>query len=243
MPRLVSVLVPSSLLSLLAGAASAQLPGLPTAPGAFVRPGIAVAANAGVETDALPATDGGGGRRSRWTYGGAAAFARGGGRWQVAGGVAAQSWGDGYQSPATALGARGAFAAWRGARLGATAFAGIGLARARLAEVEGAGDDPAVVSLRQLPVGAAVGMRGAWGGGARAWSVAVAPQYVWYRLAVGEDEVTDARPRVGLLAEVGLTPRLGVSVAYEDGARAAAGDPGPRGGTFGLALSFALGGW
>jgi hypothetical protein len=68
----------------------------------------------------------------------------------------------------------------------------------------------------------------------------VAPQYVWYRLAVGDDAVSAARARVGVLAEAGLTSRLGVSVAYEDGARAAPGDPGPRGGTLGVALSFAL---
>ena len=225
---------------LAARTAGAQLPGIPTAPGAFVRPGVAVAANAGLEQRALAPAGGAGERRSRWTYGGAVAFAPAGGRWQVAGGAAAQSWGTGYRDPATSLGARGAFAAWRGARLGATAFAGFGLARARL-EGEAEDDGADVVSLRQIPVGASVGLRGAWGG-TRAWAVSAAPQYVWYRLAVGDDAVSAARARVGLLAEAGLTSRLGVSVAYEDGARAAPGDPGPRGGTFGVALSFALGG-
>lgn len=244
-PSLVRALV-RALVALAAAAATpavAQLPGVPAAPGAFLRPGVAVAANVGREARAnlqLGAT--GVARTTRTTYGGAASFAPAGARWQLAGGFAAQTWGDGYKDPATALGARATWALLRGARFGAAAVGGVGFARARLdAPADPAiADSEDVVLLRQLPVGAVVGVRGALG--ARAWALSVAPQYVWYRLSYGDDAVSAARARVGVVAEAALTPRLGMSVALEDGARASGGDPGPRGTTLGLALSFALGG-
>jgi hypothetical protein len=233
-----------ALLALAPAAAAAQLPGVPAAPGAFVRPGLAFAANAGLEARGLAPETVDGARRSRWTYGLAAAFAPASARWQLAGGAAAQTWGSGYQDPGTSFGGRAAFVVLDRPRFGATAVAGLGFARARFEPPAGgsAAEDEDVVQLRQLPLGVAVGARGGWGGGRRAWALSVAPQYVWYRFSAGEDAQSAARPRVGLLAEVGLTPRLGVSVAYEDGARAAGGEPGPRAGTVGLALSFALGG-
>jgi hypothetical protein len=235
--------VPLALLAALAGTAplAAQLPGVPAAPSAFVNPGIALAANAGVEQNALVDTDGSG-RRSRWTYGGAAAFAPASARWQIVGGVAAQSWGEGYRDPATAFGARGAWSVWRNARFGATAVGGIGFARAKLElpATPTAADSDAVVVLRQIPIGAAVGMRGALGA-TRAWAISVAPQFVFYSLSLDDDAVTASRVRVSAVAEAALTRRLGLAVALEDGARASGGEPGPRGTTVGVALSFALG--
>jgi hypothetical protein len=239
-----AAIVPLTLLAMLAAAAplAAQLPGVPSAASAFVRPGIALAANAGVEQNALVESDGSG-RRSRWTYGGAAAFAPASARWQVVGGIAAQSWGDGYRDPATALGGRGAWSVWRNARFGATAVGGIGFARAKLDVPAGtaAADSDDVVVVRHIPIGAAVGMRGALGA-SRAWALSIAPQYVFYSLSLGGDAVTASRARVSVLAEAALTPRLGLAVALEDGARASGGEPGPRGTTLGVALSFALGG-
>lgn len=233
-----------ALLALVTGApVRAQLPGIPTAPGAFVRPGVALAANLGLEQRAiLDVTDGGAGRRTRATYGGAVAFAPAAGRWQLAGGFAAQTWGDGYRNPATALGGRASWAVVRGARLGVAAVGGIGFARARLEAAADpvTADSDDVVLMRQVPLGAAVGVRGAFG--ARAWALSLTPQYVWYRLSYGEDAVSASRARVGVLAEAALTPRLGVSIALEDGGRATGGEPGPRGTTLGVALSFALGG-
>ncbi|GLC25994.1 hypothetical protein [Roseisolibacter agri] len=232
------------LLALVAGdPLGAQLPGIPTAPGAFIRPGVALAANLGFEQRAILEVGAGGtSRRTRATYGGAAAFAPAAGRWQLAGGFAAQTWGDGYRDPATAFGGRASWAVVRGARLGVAAIGGIGFARARLdAPADPAvADSDDVVLMRQVPLGAAVGVRGAFG--ARAWALSLAPQYVWYRLSYGEDAVSASRARVGVVAEAALTPRLGVSLALEDGARAAGGEPGPRGTTVGVAVSFALGG-
>lgn len=243
-PRALRAAAAAASLALAAAAPlAAQLPGVPAAPSAFVRPGVALAANAGLEQRAiLRLQPGGESWRSRWTYGGAAAFAPASGRWQVAGGVAAQSWGEGYRDPATAFGARAAWAVWRGARVGATAVGGIGFARAGLDVPDGTvvADSDDVVLARQLPVGVALGVRGAWGAG-RAWALSVTPQYVWYRLSYGDDAVTDARARVGVLAEAALTPRLGLAVALEDGGRAGGGEPGPRGATAGVALSLALG--
>jgi hypothetical protein len=239
-----AALAPLGLLASLAAALplTAQLPGIPAAPSAFVRPGIAVAANAGVEQNALVDGDGTG-RRARWTYGGAVGYAPGSARWQLVGGVAAQSWGDGYRDPATAFGARGGWSVWRNARFGATAVGGIGFARAKLEVPENAAaaDSDDVVTVRQIPIGAAVGMRGALGA-TRAWAVSIAPQFVFYSLSFADDAVTASRARVSVLAEAALTQRLGLAVALEDGARASGGDPGPRGTTLGVALSFALGG-
>ncbi|MGZ8377147.1 MAG: hypothetical protein ACXWZS_03775 [Gemmatirosa sp.] len=235
--------VPLALLAMLVGApATAQLPGVPAAPSAFVGAGVALAANAGMEQNALANTDGSG-RRSRWTYGGAAAFAPTSARWQVVGGFAAQRWGDGYRDPATAFGGRGAWSVWRNARFGATAFGGIGFARAKLDVPDGAeaADRDDVLVVRQIPIGAAVGMRGALGA-TRAWALSIAPQYVFYSLSFRDDAITASRPRLSVLAEAALTPRLGLAVALEDGSRASASEPGPRGTTLGVALSFALGG-
>ena len=218
---------------------SAQLPGVPTAPGAFVRPGLAVAANVGREADgALERTDAGALRTTaRQTYGGALGYAPSSARWQLSIGAAAQQWGAGFKDPALALGARAAVPLLRGERFGALVFAGAGVARARFEPVAGVedGDDP---SLRQFAGGASAGVRGALAG--RAWALSLAPQFVQYRLAVGDDAVSSSRLRVAALAEAGLTSRLGLSIAYEDGARAASGEPGPKGSTIGVALSFAL---
>ena len=215
--------------------AGAQLPGIPTAPGAFVSPGIGVAANAGVEQ----ASGVDGESESRWSYGLAGAYAPASARWQVAGGAAAQQWGEGYKSPGLAFGGRATVPVWRRARLGASAFAGIGFARASFENEGEPGDEDDAASLRQIPVGAAVGVRGALG--TRAWSLSLAPQFVFYQFSVGDVSLDASRFRVGVLAELALTSRLGIGVAFEDGARASTDEPGPRGSTIGLGLSLALG--
>jgi hypothetical protein len=46
------------------------------------------------------------------------------------------------------------------------------------------------------------------------------------------------RASVGL--DVTLASQLGMTIGYETGARAKNTDPGPRGGAFGVALSYAL---
>ena len=219
----------------LARDADAQLPGIPSAPGAFVHPGIGVAANAGVEQ--VSGIDGESDRRL--SYGLAGAYAPASARWHVAAGAAAQQWGEGYKSPGLAFGGRATVPVWRRARLGASAFAGIGFARASFENEGEPGDEDDAASLRQIPVGAAVGLRGALG--TRAWSLSVAPQLVFYQFSVGDASIDASRLRVGLLAEVALTPRLGIGVAFEDGARASNDEPGPRGSTIGLGLSLALG--
>jgi hypothetical protein len=215
--------------------AAAQLPGIPTAPGAFVGPGIGVAANLGAER-----TSGiGGESERRWSYGLAGAYAPASARWQVAGGAAAQQWGEGYKSPGLAFGGRATVPVWRRGRLGASAFAGIGFARASFEDEGEPGDQDDAASLRQIPIGASVGLRGALG--TRAWSLSVSPQFVLYQFAVGDESLDASRLRVGVLGEVALTSRIGIGVAFEDGARASRDEPGPRGSTIGLGVSLALG--
>ena len=219
----------------LAPDAGAQLPGIPTAPGAFVSPGIGVAGNAGVER--AGGVDGA--SESRWSYGLAGAYAPASARWQVAGGAAAQQWGEGYKSPGLAFGGRAAVPVWRGSRLGASAFAGIGFAGASFENEGEPGAEDDAASVRQIPVGAAVGVRGALG--TRAWALSLSPQLVFYQFSVGDVSLDASRFRVGILAELALTSRLGIGVAFEDGGRASTDEPGPRGSTIGLGLSFALG--
>jgi hypothetical protein len=233
-PALVALLV-AVLGAPLVRHASAQLPGIPTAPGAFVGPGIGVAANAGAER----ASGIGGESERRWSYGLAGAYAPTSARWQVAGGAAAQQWGEGYKSPGLAFGGRATVPVWRRARLGASAFAGVGVARASFEDAGQPGDEDDAASLRQIPVGVAVGLRGALG--TRAWSLSVSPQLVFYQFSVGDESLDASRLRVGVLGEVALTSRIGIGVAFEDGARASRDEPGPRGSTLGLGLSLALG--
>ncbi len=215
--------------------AAAQLPGIPTAPGAFVAPGIGLAANAGVER----ASGADGASESRWSYGLAGAYAPASARWQVAGGAAAQQWGEGYKSPGLAFGGRAVVPVWRRARLSAAAFAGIGSARASFENEGEPGDEDDAATFRQIPVGAAVGVRGALG--TRAWALSVAPQLVFSQFSIGDVSLDASRFRVGVLAELAITSRLGIGVAFEDGGRASSDEPGPRGSTIGLGLSLALG--
>ena len=180
----------------------------------------------------------------RATYGAAAGWAPATGRWQVAGGVAGQDPGPGYENPALAAGARGAVAVLQRPRLGVVAFAGAGLSRQSFAAPSsgvGGEGDPSAVTLLTVPVGVAAGVRGALGS-TRAWAVSAAPHYAWTRFDVGDDVERASRARLALLGEVALTRRVGVALAAELGGQAPRGQPGARGTIVGAALALAFGG-
>ena len=94
-----------------------------------------------------------------------------------------------------------------------------------------------------FPVGLSLGWRHALGT-TRAISAYVAPFYLLSRRKGTVDSVTINERASVIRASVGvdvtLASRLGMTIGYESGAHAKDVDPGPRGGAFGVALSYAL---
>ena len=94
-----------------------------------------------------------------------------------------------------------------------------------------------------FPAGVSLGWRHALGA-TRGISAYAAPFYLISRrkgtiAGVSANQKASAfRASVGL--DVTLAARLGMTVGYEMGAQAKNADPGPRGGAFGVALSYAL---
>lgn len=90
-----------------------------------------------------------------------------------------------------------------------------------------------------FPVGASLGWRHALGA-TRGISAYVAPFWVLTRFKQDTISRTRGLVRASLGLDVTLASQLGLTVGYEDGARAKASDPGARSGVFGVALSYAF---
>lgn len=211
----------------LAPAAGAQAPGLPIAPSAFIRPGLAAALDGGRADGEHAALL-------------AAAYGAGEGRWQLMGGAGILTTATGFRSPALTWGGRLGYRVLGRDRLGVVAFAGLGEARYRIDAPEGSPGGTLV--RRQVPLGVAAGYRGTWGaaGSGRAWGLSVAPAWVQQTLRVTDEASLDGSGvRASAVAELALTRRLGISVAYEDGHRARGDEPGPRGAAWGVAVAVA----
>ena len=210
-------------LSLLVGQAAvmparAQMLGVPVLQNGFSNPGITAAVNYGTAE----------GVRG---YGLAGAWAPASGRFQVSGGIggfdsdADKAWvtyGGRAAVPLTGLTGTGAF--------GVAPFAGIGTASR--------GGN----SLLHVPVGVAAGYRRALGS-TRAISVYGSSFYDWTRL--NSDDVDTEAVSKGVIRfsgglDVALTRGFGVTIGYEVGAKADAGEPGPTGSIFGIGLSYAF---
>lgn len=205
----------------------AQAPGVPIAPSAFIRPGLAGALNVGRGNEEYAALA-------------AVAFGGGEGRWQIMGGVGGLTTAEGFRSPALTYGGRFGYRVFGRERLGVVAFAGLGGARLRTEERGDASDG--TLTSRQLPLGVAAGYRGRWGEATsgRAWGVTLAPAWVQQSLRVSDEVSIDGSGvRATAMAEVALSRRIGLSLAYEDGQRAKSGEPGPRGGVWGVAVALA----
>ena len=220
---LASLLAPCAL----ASSAVAQLPELPVLQNGFTSPGVAVAANFGTGDESS-------------TLALAGAWAPGAGRLQFSGGIGVfQPPGD--ASSRAAAGARAAFAVptpWTGkptSALGLTAFGGIG------------GSWREGGTLLQVPVGIGVGYRMGIGA-TRALSVYATPFYSFVR-RTAEDETDDPETeddmrsnllRTAVGVDFTVTRKIGLTAGYEFGATAEDGRPGPRGGIFGVGLSYAF---
>ena len=195
--------------------ALAQMPGVPVLQNAFANAGLTIAVNYG-RSDDLTA------------YAGALAWAPASARFQVTGGFGSIDPKVGDRS--AAWGARASVPITQtmmGGKLGFGAFAGVG----------GASQD--AVSLLHVPAGASVSWRTRLGE-RRGISVYAAPFYSWTRVRTDEESENKALVRASFGVDVAVVPSLGITVGYELGQTADAGEPGPTGGTFGVGVSYAL---
>lgn len=199
--------------------AHGQMPGTPVLQNAWAAPGIVLAVDIG----------GGSSKSSGSTYGGAAAWSPGGGRFQLSGGVGIQS--ATGSSSRVVYGARAAtpLKEMMGGNLGVAAFVGVGGGAAK------AGDTTTATSI--VPAGLAIGYRKAIGVAGRGFSVYADPNYQY------QSGPKDKKGyfRVGFGLDAGITPKFGVTVGAESGATAALGKVGPRGTQWGLGVSMKLG--
>ena len=200
---------------LVAGKLTAQLPGLPVLQNAFANPGLAIAVNYG-RSDSAHA------------YAGAVAWAPASARFQVTAGFGtidpqgadrSQGWGARASVPITQT--------MMGGKLGIGAFAGVG------------GASQSDESLLHVPAGASVSFRTRLGE-RRGISFYAAPFYSWMRATVEDESVSKGLFRASFGVDVAVVPSLGLTVGYELGQAADAGEPGATGGTFGVGISYAL---
>jgi hypothetical protein len=196
-------------------AAAAQMPAVPVLQNAFANPGITIAINYGHSDESQ-------------AYAGAVAWAPSSARFQVTGGFGAiepdegdrvSAWGARASVPITQTMMAG--------KLGVGAFAGIG----------GASQDG--VSLLHVPAGASLSWRTRLGE-RRGISFYAAPFYSWSRASLDGESESTGLLRASFGVDVAVVPALGITVGYELGQTADAGEPGASGGMFGVGISYAL---
>ena len=198
--------------------AMAQMPATPVLQNAWANSGITIAANYGKVTGAS-------------AIAGALAWAPTNARFQLSVGGGAVHVDSGASSGG--YGARLAvpLVEFASGSIGTAVFGGVGFfARKGVRE-------------SNFPVGLSLGWRHALGT-TRAISAYVAPFYLLSRRKGTVNDVTVNEKGSVIRASVGidatLASRLGMTIGYESGAKAKDADPGPRGGAFGVALSYAL---
>jgi hypothetical protein len=194
--------------------AHAQMLGAPVLQNAFANRGFTVGADFG-SGDNLS------------SYGAAAAWSPMSAKYQLSGGIA-------YLNPKFGSGT-----ATYGARLmvpvlnhnsqfGAAPFVGMG------------GATMSGVTDWQIPLGITGAYRRALGASGRAVSAYVSPFYSWARVRQNGETSTHGLFRVSVGVDAAVLPQVGVTLGYETGAKAGAGQPGATGGIFGLGVSYAL---
>ena len=207
--------IPAAALVALGPVASAQMPGAPVLQNAWAAPGMVVALDVA----------GGSGTM----YGGAVGWAPGSGRFQL-------SAGGGSQTPKGGggrfvYGVRAAFPVMQmmSGKLGIGGFVGAGGGSAK------AGDTTSSKGI--VPAGVAIGYRQAIGTAGRGISAYVDPNYQYHTGAFQKKGYF----RVGGGVDVGVSARFGLTLGFESGAAAKAGDVGPSGSLYGLGVSMKLG--
>lgn len=197
--------------------AAAQLPGAPVLQNAWASPGVVAAVDAS-----------GGGGSGGSVYALAGSWAPGAARFQLSAGVGMQT--SSGSSSRFEWGGRAAFpiASLGSGALGIGAFAGVG-----------GGPSSTTDSTRlttEIPLGAAVGYRHAFGTGHGA-SIYATPMYVWASGASGSTGVV----RVGFGLDVSLSSSFGITAGLETGQSPSPGKAGPTGTLYGVGLSYAFG--
>ncbi len=200
---------------LLSRTASAQMPGTPLLQNAFASPGIAAA----FDVASL------GGASS---YSAAGAWAPGSARFQLSGGIGAQTR---TSSPTrTVYGVRlNVPILGRSSSFGASLFAGYG-------GLSGGGIDSSTTR-SLIPVGATFGYRGAIGGN-HGFSIYGSPIYESVGRGGGAGNASVFRGAVGL--DIGITSSIGATLGLEFGSNESAESGKPSGTAFGAALSYAI---
>jgi hypothetical protein len=204
-----------AVLAVAAAPVRAQMPGQPVLQNAFANPGWAFGVNYGDSDEAL----GYGGAVAWGNATAKLAFSVGGGIWDAAVGENVFAWGTrALWSPLR----------FKQDRIAAGVFAGIG----------GARQDE--LDLIEAPVGVAGAIRMAIGE-TRGVSFYAAPFLRLARADLGGGAgETNWLFRGSVGVDVAALPRLGVTLGYEFGATADAGEPGPAGGILGLGVSYVL---
>lgn len=193
----------------------AQMPATPVLQNAWANAGITIAADYGKARDAS-------------AFAGALAWAPTQSRFQLsAGGGVVKVDSGGSQG---AYGARLSIplVSFASGNLGTAIFGGVGVT------------SKSGVTMSSFPVGLALGYRHALGT-TRGISAYVAPFYMISRIkgdSLTKPTGNAIRASIGL--DLTVAPQIGVTVGYETGADAKDGRPGPRGGVFGVGISYAL---
>lgn len=201
---------------LMATSSAAQMPGTPTLQNAFVAPAGVVAFNFGGGPDGQ-------------TYGAAISYAPSSAKLLLAGGY---GWRNGSGTNQNGVyGLRLAFPVGLG---GATSSFG-------LAAFAGVGGGPQVTvrdtisSTTEVPIGLAVGWRH-FSGGSQGLSIYATPNYVFYSGGTANGNLM----RVGIGADIGISPVLGVTLGVELGGTRQATLGGPSGVLYGVGVSYAF---
>ena len=195
--------------------ASAQMPGAPVLQNAWAAPGIVVALDIAGGSGTL--------------YGGAIGWAPASGRFQLSGGAGVNDPKEGGSR--AVYGARVAMPIMQlmAGKLGIAGFVGIGGG--------GAKTNDTTSSKTVIPAGVGIGYRHAIGTAGRGISAYVDPNYQYHSATAGNAGYF----RIGGGIDIGISARFGVTVGFESGATAKAGDPGPTGGLYGVGVSMKLG--
>ena len=193
----------------------AQMPATPVLQNAWANAGITIAADYGKATDAS-------------AFAGALAWSPRRSRFQLsigAGVVRADSGGSeaGYGGRLSIP-----LVSFASGNLGTAIFGGVGVTSSNGA------------TYSAFPIGASIGFRHGLGT-TRAISGYVAPFYTIARTSgTPLGKATGGAMRASIGVDVTIMPQIGLTLGYETGADAKEGNPGPRGGVFGVGLSYAL---
>lgn len=193
----------------------AQMPATPVLQNAWANAGVTIAADYGKSTNAS-------------AFAGALAWAPAQSRFQLSAGAGVVR--------ADSGGSQGAYGArlsipllgFASGNLGTAIFGGVGVT------------SKSGATTSSFPVGVALGFRHALGA-TRGISAYVSPFYMISR-SNGDSllKATGGAVRGAVGLDVTVARQIGVTVGYETGADAKDGEPGPRGGVFGVGVSYAL---